>query len=213
MADPHFVEDDQAARLKAWWQQNGSSVVIGAVIGIGIVVGVNWWRVHERQVAENASALYETVLRSMGDDQAAALQAARQLQAEFAQTAYAVNAALLLSKIQYDQGDLVAAKASLNWALDHSPDTATQHVARLRLARLLVEEGEWAAVERLVAVPDVGGFESEYRELNGDLAMARGKAADAEAAYRAALDALPAGSSYGPMLTMKLDRAIAEAAR
>ena len=213
MADPHFVEDDQAARLKAWWKQNGSSVVIGAVIGIGIVVGVNWWRTYERQVAENASALYETILRSMSDDQAAAREAARKLQADFAQTAYAVNAALLLSRIQYDQGDAAAARASLNWALEHSADPATQHVARLRLARLLLEEGEWAAVERLVEVPDPGGFESEYRELNGDLAMARGKAADAQAAYRAALEALPAGSSYAPMLNMKLDRAIAEAAR
>lgn len=208
MVDPHFVEDDQAARFKAWWKQNGSSVIIGAVLGIGIIGGVNWWRVHEREVAEDASALYETVLRSMEDDQTAAREAARRLQAEFAESAYAVNAALLLSRIQYDQGDPVSAKASLNWALEHARDPATQHVARIRLARVLLEEGDGAAVERLLTIADFGAFESEYRELKGDLAMINGDAAEAEAAYRAAVEALPAGSTYAPMLTMKLDRAI-----
>jgi predicted negative regulator of RcsB-dependent stress response len=79
------------------------------------------------------------------------------------------------------------------------------HAARLRLARLQLEAGEFDAVQTLVEVKNMGGFEPEYYELRGDLLLARGQRAEARDAYREAVRRTPMDSSYLRLLTMKLD--------
>ena len=44
MIDPRYSEDEQAERLKEWWKKNGTSVIVGVVIGVSAIVGVNLWR-------------------------------------------------------------------------------------------------------------------------------------------------------------------------
>ncbi len=214
MVDPHFSEEEQVERLKAWWKQNGTSVIYGAVIGLAIVVGVNYWRDYRTGRAENASALYEKMMIDYAEKQVADAEAAgANLMKSFESTPYAGKAALFLARISVEKNDLTSAKAQLRWAMEHSPEPATVHAARLRLARLLLQENQLDEVENLVQVNDMGGFDSEYQELRGDLAMLRGNAAGARDAYRAALDKLPKGSTYNELLAMKLDNAITEAGR
>ncbi len=57
----------------------------------------------------------------------------------------------------------------------------------------------------LLNAKDQSGFETEYQELKGDLLALKGRKDEARAAYRAAIDALPDGSSYRRILTIKLD--------
>lgn len=206
MVDPHFSEDEQLEKLKDWWKRNGTAVVGGAALGIGVVVAVTSWRYYVEQRAEAASALYEQMLIQRAQQKwEQASSAGTQLRDGYASTAYAGKAALIMARIKFDQGDHSGAMGELRWAMENATEPATQHAARLRLAYLLMDQGELEAARQYLEPGDQGGFESEYNELAGDLHVAIGQPAQAQAFYQRALDTLPAGSKHEAILRMKLD--------
>ncbi len=208
MVDLHLSDDEQAERLKAWWKENGSSVIIGAIIGISVIVGVNFWRDYKTSQGESASALYEMMLGNYrAQNIAAAETTGGKIMGTYSSTPYAGKAALLLAKISFDKNDLKSAQSQLRWAIGNAIEPATVHAARLRLARVLLAEKEYALVADLIAVDEFGGFESEYKELSGDLHVVKGELDQAREAYLAAAQTVPLGSSYGDMLKMKADNA------
>lgn len=211
MAEFPYTEEDQAEQLKRWWKQNGTSIIAGVVLGLAIVGGYNYWQSYQKNQAEGASKLYERMMIDYSDGQAErALAAGRKVMDEYKNTPYAAKAALYLARINFERKDAAAAEQDLRWALENAADPATEHTARLRLGRLLLDAGKYPEVSALVAVPDYGGFESEYKELEGDLALANKDAAKARAAYERALDALAKDSGYRQMLKAKLDHARTE---
>lgn len=205
MAGLQLSDDDQSERIKAWWKENGTSVIAGAVLGIAVIVGVNYWRGYKAEQAEAAAALYDQLLESGGG---AAAEAGRTLIDEYSGTPYAGKAALFLAKAAFENGDPGQAAEHLEWAMAEAPDPADRRVARLRLARLALSRGDPDRAGDLLAGMQAGGYESEYRELSGDIAMARNDPATARNEYQAALDALPAQSGFADMLNRKLDAAI-----
>ena len=210
MIDPRYSEDEQVERLKQWWQKNGTSVIAGVVIGVGVIVGVNLWRGHVQSQAEEASARYTQLLTLEGEESKAL---GSELMTEYSSTPYAALAALYLAKISYAEGDRNTAESMLKWAMDNAKLVSNRHAAKLRLARVYLEADRVDEAEHLVNVQQYDGFESEYKELKGDIAMLRGDATQARAAYEEALNSLPEGSSYSSLLVLKLDRAIGEAAQ
>lgn len=204
MAGLQLSDDDQSERIKTWWKENGTSVIAGAVLGIAVIVGVNYWRGYKAEQAEAASALYDQLLESGG----AADDAGRTLIDEYPGTPYSGKAALFLARAAFENGDPEQAAGHLEWAMTEAPDPADRRVARLRLARLALSRGDTDRASDLLAGMQAGGYESEYRELLGDIAMARNEPATARNEYQAALDALPAQSGFADMLNRKLDAAI-----
>lgn len=210
MINPRYSEDEQAERLKEWWKKNGTSVIVGAVIGVGAVVGVNFWRDYTQTRSETASARYEQLLSAEGDE---ARRLASELMEEYSVTPYAALAALYMAKVDYEGGDAGDVESMLKWAMDNAKQGATRHAARLRLARFYLDQERASdAAALLAAVEDYEGFESEYKELQGDLSMLNGNAEEARAAYEEALRTLPRGSQYSDLLVLKLDHAAGRAA-
>jgi len=205
MAGLQLSDDEQSERLKAWWKENGTSVIAGTVLGIAIIVGVNYWRSYQADQAETAAALYDELLSQRGG---AAADAGRKLIDEYAGTPYAGKAALMLAKLAFEDGDAEQAAQHLEWAMSEAADPADRDVARLRLVRVALSGGDAGRAGALLADMDSGGYESEYRELLGDIAMARGEPAAARDEYEAALATLPQQSGFATMLNRKLDAAI-----
>lgn len=204
MAGLQLSEDEQTERLKAWWKENGTSVIAGTVLGIAVIAGVNYWRVYKADQAEAAAVLYDRLLAQQGDP---AADAGRTLIEDYPATPYAGKAALFLAKMAFDDGDAAQAAAHLEWAIAEAADPADQRVARLRLARVELSRGELDRAESALSGMEPGGYESEYRELRGDIAMARNDPATARREYEAALAALPAQSGFADMLNRKIDAA------
>ena len=207
MIDPRYTEDEQVERLKEWWKKNGTSVVVGVAIGISAIVGVNFWRDYNRSQAEEASARYAQLLSLQGED---SKQLGSELISEYACTPYAALSALYLAKISYEEGDTENAETMLKWALQNAKLVSNKHAARLRLARIYLEGEKIDQAEQLVNVEQFDGFDSEYKELLGDIAMLKGDAVSARKSYEQALSTLPEGSNYSGLLVLKLDRAIGE---
>jgi predicted negative regulator of RcsB-dependent stress response len=84
----------------------------------------------------------------------------------------------------------------------NAPDPALRQVATLRLLRVLIDDGDLDAAQRLLDAAPRDAFAPELAELRGDLARARGDLAAARAAYE---EALAGKSDSGVLLRMKLD--------
>ena len=205
--ETHTTEEQQIAALKTWWKDNGSSIVTGIVLGLAVLFGVKAWFAYQERTAQNASNVYMMMMNAMETGDAELVtERASLLISEFSRTPYAVFAALALAKQKLGEGELEAAQAQLQWALDNSGSGVTLDIARLRLARVLVARGELDAAGQLLdqAAPD-SGFDALYTEVRGDIHAARGEAVLASDAYQQALDATAQGAPGRQLLQLKYD--------
>ncbi len=201
-----YTPDDQLAKLKSWWDQYGTSLIVGVVLGVLLLGGLKYWQAYRIERAEAASPLYQNLLEDTANgkkDQAEAT--ATKLMQDYSGTPYAGKAALLLARLRFDAGDPAGARQHLEWAMNKAGEAAVQHSARLRLGRLLLEQKDIDGALALAAVSDRSGFESEYDELKGDALLAKGDRNGAYQAYRTAFEKLRPGSGYGRWLAMKRD--------
>ncbi len=208
MTDPLLYEDDETAKLKDWWKKNGHSIIAGVVLGLIIVVGVNYWRNYQTSQAEEASVLFEQVASAVVTKKPEqAVAAGARLMSDFKGSGYAAKAALLLAKISVDKKDFASAENQLRWAIDNAADKATVMLTRLRLVELLLAQRKWDAAGALLEQVKGKSFASRRAELQGDLAMARGRRKVAYTAYTDALASLDQAASYRDILVMKRDHA------
>ncbi|MGB5304766.1 MAG: tetratricopeptide repeat protein [Gammaproteobacteria bacterium] len=205
--DTLTTEEQQIAALKTWWKENGTSIVTGVILGLAVLFGAKAWFAYQDRMAETASLVYSGMMAGLerGDaeivDEKAAL-----LIADYGSTPYAAMAALALAKTRLEEGALEAARAHLQWVLDNTDIDFVRDTARLRLARVLVEEHDLDGAEALLAqVPAEGGFDALYSEVRGDIFLARGDTGKAYAAYEHALTVLPQESPARNLLQLKFD--------
>nr|BAL52848.1 hypothetical conserved protein [uncultured Gammaproteobacteria bacterium] len=197
----HVYEQEQIEALKRWWRENGTSVVAGVVLGIAGIFAWNAWNEYQAQRLEQAAAVYAQLKNAALNNQYELAEGlAKRLDTDFASKAYADFARLHMAKVAAEQKRLEAAKVWLETILNTSKDEDLRHIARLRLARVLLDGGQpEAGVALLLADP--GEFAGEYEEVKGDLYLAWGKVQEAKEAYR---KAIALGRNH-PYLKMKLN--------
>lgn len=210
----HLTEEEQLEVLKRWWKEYGKSIVIAVLVTVGGYYAFTAWQNQQREQKEIASAKYEDLLAVVSvqpgealaeQERATAVHLAGELKAGDSESLYAHNAALFLARIAVNAGELDEAASELNWVLANKPDIATEQVARLRLARVLIAQEKYDEAEGLLATP-VDAFKSEYSEANGDIAKARGDLDVARAAYEQALaDTNPQQQERVMLLQLKRD--------
>jgi len=208
MTDPLLYEDDETAKLKDWWKKNGHSIIAGVVLGLIVVVGVNYWRTYQKNQAEAASVLFEEVAAAvLANTPEQAVAAGAQLMEKFKGTGYAARAGLMLAKVSAGKKDYASAENQLRWVIDNAADPATAMVARLRLVELLLAQGKIDATAALLAQVKGKSFASRKAELEGDLAAGQGDYKSASKAYDKALNGIDSTASYRDILVMKRDHA------
>ena len=205
MVDIYASDDEKAEQLKEWWRKNGLALILGLVIGLGAVFGWRAWNEHREQQAEEASLLYSQVLVALGrGDAEGLLENSKQLLNQHSGSAYAVLAAFAVANQRLQGGEAQAAIDHLRWAMEHAKDPAMEQLARLRLGRVLLAEGDADAALELIPA-ERGPYEAGFAELQGDIHAARGDAGKARAAYQRALALADPASGKALTLRMKLD--------
>ncbi|MCG5262856.1 tetratricopeptide repeat protein [Cupriavidus gilardii] len=183
-------EQEQLENIKAWWRQYGNFLtwlLIACLLAFAAWNGWNWW---QRKQAGEAAVLYEQVLKAAeARDVDRIKRAAGDLEDKYGKTAYGQMTALVAAKVLYEAGDLAGAKSQLQWAVDHG-DGEYQHLARVRLAGVLLDEKAYDQGLALLKNEPPGPFVALYADRRGDLLAAQDKRDEARAAYRQALDKL-----------------------
>ncbi len=196
-----FTEDDDVARAKAWWKENGTSIIGGIIIGLTAVIGFNYWKDYRQSTGEAASQLFQQVLQDENNNTS---EAAQELFNSYPDTPYAANAALLLAAYKVDKGDLESAEKYLRQALEKSTGTVVEHVARTRLASVLLELERFDDVLTLLQGDESHSFNSRYQELIGDAYALKGDIQAATNAYERSLQNSSGGKNVS-MVRLKLE--------
>ncbi len=206
------TEEEQVQALKAWWDENGKSLLLGIAVALAAVLGWKGWQDQQDAQAENASILYQNMLDAVvgaiGPQQdeaklATATHISTQLKTDYEDSAYANYAALIMARVAVDQNQLDEAIAQLDWVIAHQPTESIYILAHLRKARILAAQDKVDEALTLINAAPVGGYKATIEELKGDLYLKKGDQAKARMAYEAA--SKESVASNRPLLEMKLN--------
>ena len=198
------TDEEQAEALKKWWNENGKFIIAGVVIGIGAIFGWRGYNTHQAQQAVEASVLYEQmIIASREDDSENVAVYANRILENYKSSTYATFATLMLAKQAAETGELDEAETHLRWVLNNSSQEEFEHVARLRLARVLIAGEKLDQADKTLKVSNTGDFSSRYEELRGDILVKQKRVDEARQAYEKALANSADGNN--PILQMKLD--------
>lgn len=198
----YSTEEQQVDAIKQFWKDYGTSIVVGAVVGLGGLFGWNYYSDHKLAQAELASEAFQAVSAGNITD-TSMLAAAETFAKDHSQKGYQSLLELIVAKAAVEAGDLDKAQATLKSVVSSAPDKGLVMVATMRLARVQAEQGQIAtAITTLEQVSDPA-FTAQRDELKGDFLVRKGDEELAKAAYQAAVN--NGGTSVSPALQMKLD--------
>lgn len=96
----HLTEEEQLEALKRWWADNGKSLIVAVVLGVGGFLGFNSWQDNRQASDEAASAQYEQIAEliakgeALTDQESATVtHLASQLKENHSDTLYGIQAA------------------------------------------------------------------------------------------------------------------------
>ena len=204
--DVYTTEEQQVEQIKKWWQDNGTSVIVGIVLGLGAIFGWRAWQTHEMEQAEAASGIYQEMVSATNqEDITGAENAAEQIFAGHGSSTYAVFAKLLLAKQAIENKEIAQAEEHLRWALNKNNNKSLEHDIRLRLVRVLISQEKLAEALALLDVRERGAYSGSYDELRGDILALQGDADGARGAYQQAQTKFRTAGVDTSILEIKLD--------
>lgn len=198
-------EQEQVEAIRKWWHENGRTVIFGLVLGVGAVFGWTTWQGYVKAKQERASVVYSQLVNSAPPASEEIRQRARALLEEMPDSGYAALTALVLADRAFQRGDRGETRRLLQWTLDKASQPELRKVARLRLARLSLDEKDYDGALALLDDPAAGAFGAAFAEQRGDVLLARGDSDGAREAYSRALARMSADSRARQRVQLKLE--------
>lgn len=198
-------EQEQLDQIKAFWKSYGNLLTWALVVVLAGFAGWNGWNWYQREQGLKAGAMFDELERAAqaGDaDRSARVFA--DLKERYGSTVFAAQGGLAAAKVQFDKGQLDAAKASLAWVAEKAGEPELQTVARLRLAAVLVDARQYDEALRQLDGARAPGFEALVADRRGDILAAQGQPAAARDAYQAAWKGMDAKVDYRQLVEAKL---------
>ena len=186
--DDLLSEKEQIEQIRNWWTIYGGYVILGVAAGALLLFGINYYQNSKLQSQLEASSLYQALTDYVvdGDLDDAEVVAGR-LHAEFSDTPYPAQAKLAIARLYMDKNRDQDAADALQELLAGSSGAELKHVARLRLAKILLYQDKAQEVVDLLEGQENTAFAAAYGEVLGDAYGALERIADAQAAYQQVL--------------------------
>ncbi len=181
------TEEQQVQAIKQFWKDNGTAIILGAVIGLGGLWGWRYFNDYQVQQKETASLAFQDSVEALVENEDKV--ALENFIAESGSSGYAPLGAMILAQDAVGDGDFEAAVSALTKAI--GGDDALSDVARLRLAKLHLQLNEY---DKALSVLDSVGsdsFSDQVEELKGDAYFFKGDFDAAKDAYTVALAQVP----------------------
>lgn len=188
MVEEYLTDRDQEEALRNWWRENWTWILGGIVLGLVLLGGWQYWKVHSASNAAAAAKLYQDFQAALGRNELdAANRALGTLAADYKGSPYTQQSRLLLAKKHADEGKYEEALPLLQTVAQESEDAELAWIARLRVARVLIQQGKHDDALKLLDPEKAGAFVAQVREIRGDAQVAKGNLEGARAEYAAAL--------------------------
>ena len=198
-------EQEQLDAVKAFWKRYGNLITWLLVVVMGAFAAWNGWNWWERDQAMKSGAMYDELERAVqAGDAAKTARIYADLKERFPRTAYAQQGALATAKLQFEQGQVDAARDTLAWVAEKGIEEEIRTVARLRLAALQVEAKQYDAALKTLDAATAPTFEALVADRRGDVLAAQGKPELARAAYQTAWAAMSDKVDYKRLVEAKL---------
>jgi predicted negative regulator of RcsB-dependent stress response len=118
---------------------------------------------------------------------------------------------LIAARVAFDANDLPTARTQLQWVMDSGRDDELKHVARIRLAGIMLDQKQFDDALKLLDAAHPAEFDAQYGDRRGDVLYAMGKLAEAREAWQKALSAAGPAATLKAALEFKLEMAGAPA--
>ena len=190
-------EDQQIEAIKKWWKENAVSLLLGLGIGVGALLGWREYLAYQTDHSAEASDLYQAVQTQVAQNRLddAHINKADMIRNEYSDTPYAALVSMAQAKYEFEHDNIDSALMHLRWASENSTEPDVQHVANLRLARILIAQKKYDEAETVLLAAHPDAFTAGYEELKGDLYVAKGEIAQARVAYDKAINATDGNAS------------------
>jgi predicted negative regulator of RcsB-dependent stress response len=200
MMEQYETEEQQVEAIKRFWKENGLSLIIGALLGLGGLLGWRYYNDSQIEAKEQASFAYEKASEELIKGEAS-FGESKSFIDSYSDTGYAILMALEMTQQAIERKDLVEAVKQLEFVVINAKLTAVQSIAQLRLARIQIEQGEFELALASADKVSDQAFKGQSQEIKGDVYLAQQLFDKARAAYSAALET----NNRDQVLKMKLD--------
>jgi hypothetical protein len=179
-------EEQEINQLKDWWKENGKTIIVAFILGVGGMFGWRYWQAHQAEQIAQASAQYDALIYSAQQDEQAKKANIEQFVQANSKTAYAVFALLDEAKKAAEKQDFAAAEVNLNQALTQAQDEVLTSIIALRLSAVQFQLGQLD--NALTTLNQVKGesFNARKAILTGDIQVAKGDKVAAKTSFEQA---------------------------
>lgn len=184
----YLTDEEQAERLKRWWDENGLALIATLAVAVLAVVGWRYYQSWSSDRAAAASDAYRDYLeaRSAGEPVTELLGA---IDGEFDGTTYQAFSLLYRAADEVAGEDFEAALEHLQTAIEVADLPVLADLARLNAAKVQFELDRLDDCLATLGGIRSRGFEMSVAELSGDVHVALGQLEAAREAYRAGIEA------------------------
>jgi len=205
MSDQMLTDDEQLENVKAWFTENGPWLAGGLLLGVAILFGWRWYNDHRNSVALKAAEDFSQMNAAMDKaDRGKVKTLAAEIRKDYSDTPYADQADLMLARLAVDSGELANAVDPLTRVMNDSKDEDLRSIARLRLARVLIDQKKPDEALNVLATQPGGAFAARMHEVRGDARLAKNDTPGAIKEYQQALAVADARGVERGLLELKL---------
>ncbi|MEP6546968.1 MAG: tetratricopeptide repeat protein [Gammaproteobacteria bacterium] len=205
MAEDYLTDDEQLEVVKHAFVEYAPWIIGGVLVGAAVFFGYKYYQSYTGGQALKAATQFSAMTAALQvNDHARSRQLADILIKDYAGSPYADQAQLTLARLDLDDGQAGNAIAPLTQVMNGSKDTELRQIARLRLARILTDQGKPDEAIKTLADPIPPAFAARYHEVRGDAYLAKQDTTHAVTEYQAALSAADSGGIDASLLELKI---------
>ncbi len=186
MSDQYTEEED---KLISWFKDNFKNMLIGIIVGISFVLGLNYYSDTTLNKQYEISLKFEQALISYQEkNYADVLGFANDLTINDPENIYTSLINLYAAKIHHDNKDYEKALGSLNLIINNSNSIDILDIANLRSARILIFLKRYDEAKNYILAVDDYMEKAISTELLGDIEYYRNNFKQAKDYYLYSLD-------------------------
>lgn len=207
-----LTEEEQLSQLKSVTKKYGSSVVTGVLIALIAFFGWNYWQKKDNVGLQNETARVQQLMDqapTAATDKAAFANAATLADGvvkKDVNTAQAIQAQLVMAKIDFDREDYASAERELQKVQASTvKDEGLKSLVNLHLAYAQMAQKKYTEALKVLDAIKVPAFQASVEEARGDIFVDQNDKQKARTAYQNAWKSAVERKQERQILQIKLE--------